>query len=202
MASRGDPLVLVTGFGPYEEVTSNPSGAIAAALCDRPPAGVRVVGGELPVSFVRSAQALDELLEACPRPPDVLLALGLKKRGDGFDLESRARPGLDPSRADNDGSAGDVLDLSERGELATSLDLARLSSVLVAAGAPRVAVSRDAGGYVCERIYHHVLSRAEDLGAAGLFLHVPPESVFPIASQVEAVRALVAALAGDGFRAA
>ena len=92
MAPGIDPLVLVTGFGPYEEIEHNPSGEIAAALRQSPPRGVRVVGGELPVSFVRSARALDGLLEACPHPPAALLALGLNKRGDGFDLERRARP--------------------------------------------------------------------------------------------------------------
>jgi pyroglutamyl-peptidase len=192
----GDALVLVTGFGAFEEVRANPSGAIAAALRDAPPPGVRVVGGELPVSFVRSAQVLDELLEACPRRPDVLLALGVHGGGDGFALERRARPGLDAERVDNDGRAGDALDLSGHGEVATGLDLERLAAVLRAAGAPRVRLSEDAGRYVCERVYHHLLVRAAELGAAGLFLHVPPVDAVPLATQVAAVRALVAALSG------
>ena len=46
------PLVFLTGFGPFESVDDNPSGALARTLDGDP--GIR--GVELPVTFAGSAE--------------------------------------------------------------------------------------------------------------------------------------------------
>ena len=46
-----DPLLLVTGFGPYEDVEENPSGRLVERLDLDPPAGVEIAARILPVSF-------------------------------------------------------------------------------------------------------------------------------------------------------
>lgn len=187
-------LVLLSGFGPFLDVQENPSGALARALGDAPPAGMEVHGGVLPVSVERVPAAYDALLgELGERRPDLLLALGVH-RGPTFRLERFARARLHAERPDNDGrlAAGTVV--GDGVDRASSLDLEELEGALRAAGAPATQLSDDAGGYVCERTYHHVLTRAEGLGIPGLFLHVPPLDVLPIARQVEVVRGFLARL--------
>ena len=64
------------------------------------------------------------------------------------------------------------------------------------AGAARVEVSDDAGGYVCERAYYELLETGRRLERPALFLHVPPAGEIPPAAQAPIVRALVAACLG------
>lgn len=167
-------LVLVTGFGPFLDVARNPSGEAALALAQAPPPGLEVVGVELPVSFAGAPAALEAALSGlAPRVPDVLLALGLH-RGSWLRLEQRARARLGSAKPDAEGRRGAEQGLLAGGELRCRLDLEVLAQGLVAAGAADVRLSRDAGGYVCERTYHAALAAGERLGRPALFLHVPP----------------------------
>ncbi len=188
------PLVLVTGFGAFPGVERNPSREIAVALAAEPPDGVRVHVGELPVAFRDVSDAFDALLERAPAPPDVLLALGVH-RGPGFRLERRARGLIECARPDATGHAPGTLALGR--ERASVLDLHALADVLRAAGADPVRVSHDAGQYVCERTYWHVLGRAAERSCRALFLHVPPIAELAVERQVPIVRVLVAWLAAD-----
>lgn len=190
----------MTGFGAFESVPDNPSGAIARALDD----GRERIGVVLPVSFRGSAEAFDRTLRLLrPRRPERILCTGVHP-GPGFRLERRARARLGEDRPDNDGVTGAAVSGAMGGgdgDLATRADLEALGRVLRRAGAPEVALSDDAGGYVCERLYRHALVRAAELDVTALFLHVPPLATVPLREQVRAVRALSAALReGDGAR--
>jgi pyroglutamyl-peptidase len=190
------PLLLVTGFGPFGAVEHNPSGALARALDGDP--GLR--GVELPVTFRGCAEAWDAALaDLAPRRPAALLSLGVHT-GDSLRLETRARAKLSSGRADNAGQSGEVLTGSMgggAGDLETPLDLEVMESALRAGGwEGTIERSTDAGGYVCERIYRHVLVRGVELGVPGLFLHVPPLAAAPVELQLGPVRALVEAIRG------
>ncbi len=188
-------LLLVTGFGAFENVERNPSGEIADALAKDPPAGVEIHSTILPVTFRGCGAAADRALAAlAPRVPDVLLSLGVHS-GSTFRLERRARARPKPGRQDNDGETADTLGLADGPELESSLDPEPLAEALRAAGAAEVVVSSDAGGYVCERIYHHMLDAGARLGIPALFLHVPPITAVEVPEQVRVVRALVGELA-------
>ena len=186
-------LLLVTGFGAFERVDENPSGALARAL----DAEDGVVGVELPVTFRGSAEAWDAALAALPARPRALLSLGVHP-GSSFRLEERAGPALSTDRPDTAGETGAALSGAMGGgdgDLVTSLDLDALADALRAGGwEGEVERSVDAGQYVCERIYRHVLVRGAELGVPGLFLHVPPLATAPLEAQLPPVRALVAAL--------
>lgn len=187
-----DPL-LVTGFGAFESVEHNPSGALARALDGEP----GVVGVELPVTFRGSARALDAALERLGVPPAALLCTGVHP-GASFRLERRAGAQLSSERPDNDGETGTAVaaELDGPGDLETTLDVDALAALLRRAGAERVEVSANAGGYVCERVYRHALLRAGELGVPALFLHVPPLSAMALERQLPVVRALAHALRG------
>jgi len=196
MARRAKPLVLVSGFGPFERVERNPSGEIARALAAHPPAGLRVVARVLPASFARGPRGWDVLL-ARAGTPALCLALGVARRP-GFRLERWASPRLKlVPRPDVDGCSAYAY--SRRGpRLATSLQLARVCAALRRRGVERVRVSHSAGGYVCERVYHHLLQRAAERGLPALFVHVPPLRFTPLARQVQVVRWILAELLREG----
>jgi len=187
------PLVLVTGFGPFPGVTENPSLAVARALELAPPPGVRVVARELPVTFEGAPRAVGESVADLERTPAVLLGLGVQPDST-FRLERRARGRLEGGRADNEGRTASAVGVDGGPDLETSLDLGLLEEALRAAGAPEVTHSGDAGSYVCERTYHALLMCGAGAGVPALFLHLPPAEVLASAQQVPIVRALVAAL--------
>lgn len=186
----------LTGFGPFEGVEENPSGALARAL-DRE---TYVHGVELPVTFAGSAEAWDAAFEGLPERPDVLLSLGVHP-GPSFRLERRAGAELTLDRPGTDGVSG--ADLSGtmgggEGDLFTSLDLDELEQALRLGGwTGEIERSEDAGKYVCERVYRHVLVRGAEHGIPGLFLHVPPLDVASLEEQLAPVRSVVRALVRD-----
>lgn len=188
-----EPLVLVTGFGPFRGRARNPSRDVARALEREPPRGVRVVARELPVTFRGAPRAIRAALaELAPRRPDALLGLGVQREA-GFRLERRARGRYRGRRLDNAGASPASLALDLGADLECALDLAPLAAALREAGAPSVRVSDDAGGFVCEVSFHTLLEEAR--GVPAVFLHVPPAQVLDADAQTPIVRALLARLA-------
>jgi len=185
------PFVLVSGFGPFPEAAHNPSGDLALALAERPPEGWEVRSGVLPVSFRRGPAAYDALLAACEaRRPSLLLSLGIH-RAAGFRIERRARRVLEEAkRIDVDGAP--AVETSEGGPpLTTTIDVDALAALLDREAPERCWVSEEAGGYVCERLYRHVLERARDLAVPGLFVHVPKLRFTELPRQEEVLRRLL-----------
>ena len=167
---------------------------LGTALEAAPPGGLRVVAGILPVSFARAPEVLDELLRSLEPSPTLLLGLGVQKKR-GFRIEHCARARPKPNqRLDVDGVAARN-HRHEGPELGTELDLVRLLARL-RAGAIDVYLSADAGGYVCERVYHHLLARGSERGVPALFVHVPPLRFTPLARQVEVVGRILEELVG------
>ncbi|MDF1801190.1 MAG: hypothetical protein P1V81_18645 [Planctomycetota bacterium] len=189
--------VLLTGFGPFPGVTENPSGALAELLAAEPPPGLAVVSTVLPVTFADSPGALGAFVEAQEEPrPALLLSMGVHP-GEGFRLErhARARPTSEkPDEAGGSGLTGELVGADR--VRSTDLDLERLAEGLaeVAAGSGGVRVSEDAGGYVCDWTYQHLLQHGERLGVPALFLHVPPLDRVPLDEQRRVVERLLTLL--------
>ena len=189
------PLVLVTGFGPFEDRRHNPSRAVAAALEREPPPGLRVRSRELPVSFLAAPREVERFVARHARSrPVLVLGLGVQRKG-YFRFERRARGRTTTRRVDNDGTVGASLGSRVGPTLRTTLDVRRLAHLLREAGAHDVRISNDAGGYVCERTYHALLESAGKRCVPALFLHVPPAKDVPSRTQARLVRAWLAALA-------
>ena len=187
--------MLVTGFGSFEDVGHNPSGEVALALEREPPAGTRVRAVELPVTFGGVEAALERGLAALGEDrPRALLGLGVQKLA-SFRLERRARGRLTGRRTDNAGRSASRHARGRAVDRATRVPLEPLIELLERAGAPRAVLSEEAGGYVCERTYHALLTAGERLGIPALFLHVPPAEALAPEAQLPIVRALVRALA-------
>ncbi len=187
------PLVLVTGFGPFENRRFNPSRVVAAALEREPPRGVRVVSCELPVSFLGAPREVARFVARhARRRPALILGLGVQ-RAPYFRFEKRARGRYTTPRVDNDGVAGAEVGARIGPTLRTAVDVRRLARLLREAGASDVRLSNDAGGYVCERTFHALLSVGAEHGIPALFLHVPPAADVPSRVQARLVRAMLRA---------
>ncbi|QDU69362.1 hypothetical protein [Engelhardtia mirabilis] len=169
--------ILITGFGPFGKVDENGSQRLVEDLLARPPAGLALVGGVLPVEFGRVGAALDELLRGPGRGARALVATGVH-RAESLRIERRARRlgGEGSERTDNVGRRADdePLEAGLPDELATTVDLETLRVKAQGAGDLEAWISDDAGGYVCERACFHTLLRGRELGLPALFVHVPP----------------------------
>lgn len=190
-------MILVTGFGPFPGVAHNPSGALAESLAAQPPAGLELASTVLPVTFAGVPGALSDFVEAHhAAPPRALLSMGVHP-GEGFRLERCARARPSSGKVDDSGVVGQDFDAGR--ERRTSLDLERLAAELLptAAALGGIRVSEDAGGYVCDWTYQHLLQHAERLGVPALFLHVPPLERVELAAQRGLVERLLALLASS-----
>jgi pyroglutamyl-peptidase len=196
-ASR-NPVLLVTGFGPFENYPENPSGDIAALVHGLQIASVRVVGQHLPVAWREAWPTIQTAVRA--HQPLALLCLGVAP--DPFiRLEILAKNLALP--------AGDVLGAKPEAGVwwrivadappayYTTLPLDWLRerlqhrrNQLVAAGVVGEAVVRaelwpDAGYYLCNHVFfqamHHL---GEEVPYRG-FVHVPR---YPIGEETEGAR--------------
>lgn len=181
--------ILVTGFGPFEDVAVNASEHLAVALGGMPVGpDVEVVGLALETSFGRARAAVTEAVEAAKRHGrafHLVLALGVA-RSATVRLERLARAEVTSSRPDVDGEcwAGRLL-----GEADLSSRLPLDAWALALRGGPiEVVVSDDCGGYVCNAVNHVVLSECPD---SGLFVHVPVDALPETARFSEVLRVLV-----------
>lgn len=182
--------VLVTGFGPFAEVTRNPSGAIAEALAAEP----GVVCEVLPVAYAGAAARIERLLDEVR--PSAWLLFGVH-RGPGFLLERVALNLDDEASPDIDGSVRRGVPIQPGAPVAywSTLPLPQLAATLERLGLAW-RWSSHAGGFLC----NHSFYVARHLGAqrgrpipCGL-IHVPPLQDLPLATQVIAGRACLDAL--------
>ena len=184
------PLALLTGFGPFQGVDENPSGLVAEAVGADSPPGLDVKGALLPVTFQGVAPRLRELLDEEERVPALILGMGVHP-GPTFRLESRARAVLESEQVDNEGVVARTISPLSAGDRATRIEMDLAAEILGGVARMEVEQSQDAGGFVCECAYHAILSEALQRNSRGLFLHVPPLDVVPLAEQIEVVRSFL-----------
>lgn len=154
--------VLVTGFGPFDDVRVNASALVAARLTGHID-GAEVVARTLPTAFGEAREQI------AAEPCDRAIALGVW-RGSDWRIERRAAGRVTSARPD---AAGAVWIDRELGpDRATGLPVALWAEAIaselgLAAGAVRA--SDDCGGYVCNATYHALLGR----GVPAVFVHLP-----------------------------
>lgn len=207
VAAAADPVLLLTGFGPFAGVAHNPTAVAVAALNGTVlPDGTRIVGVELPVAFRTAGAALRRAMAAAA--PAAVLAAGTAAEAQALRVETTARNTAHARVPDNEGRAPQNAPLDptrETGEAFTADPgaAAAVLNALVAAGLP-AALSNDAGTFVCNALYYALLDRAsrDARPPPALFLHVPATdnrdpagAVWTDARITAAVRTAAAALA-------
>ncbi len=172
--------VLVTGFEPFGAHDVNPSALVAEALD----------GVVLPVSFARASGALRAAIDE--RDPELVVCFGLADGATAISVERFAHNLDEADAVDNEGAGGSGSPIDPNGPLAlpSSLPVDAIVAALRAEEIP-AAVSRDAGGYLCNHIFY-VLMGELGPGRRGGFVHVPGLNVLPLEVQIRAARTIVA----------
>jgi pyroglutamyl-peptidase len=164
---------LVTGFEPFGGSAVNPSELLVRALGAEPPDGIELTAAVLPVSYARAGAALEEAVRSAR--PDLVVCFGQADGRSGISIERIALNLDDTERPDNEGVASQA-EIDADGPVAyrSTLPVDAIVVALRDEGIP-AASSRDAGGYLCNRVFYTLmrLLEAERPSARGGFVHVP-----------------------------
>jgi pyroglutamyl-peptidase len=174
--SGAQPVCLLTGFEPFGGAKTNASWEMLKPLEGRVIAGHRIVILQLPVVYDAVAAPLRRAVEA--HRPALVICFGVGT--EAVAVELLARNGYSAERyKDNRGRLAPRRQLMPGGpaEFGTQLPAAAIIRALRAAriGAGE---SRDAGGYLCNECFYHLMLLGQQGAAAGIrrrgFVHVPP----------------------------
>ena len=180
------PVILVTGFEPFNGLGANPSEEVAKALDGRAVAGAVVRSAVLPVDHAaagpRVAALVDEL------DPGAIVHLGLAAGRARIALERVALNVMDFDTPDNTGYRARNEACVAGGPPAyfATLPLAAILEALLADGVPAY-VSNTAGTYLCNQTLYGTLHRlaARPHPARAGFIHLPLLPAMVAASGLE-----------------
>ncbi len=183
------PTVLITGFGPFPGIDSNPSATVMERL--------RLEGHEahvLPTEYGAGLALMESLLVKID--PDIVLCFGVAGDAERIRLERLARNTVSTERPD---AAGDspVDGAVEKGGpyvIGSTLPLEAIARALQARDIPWE-WSDNAGDYLCNYMFYRVmryLAACAKPAEAG-FIHIPNEDApgFSMDRLVEAARVVV-----------
>ncbi|MEQ1718161.1 MAG: pyroglutamyl-peptidase I [Hyphomicrobium sp.] len=170
--------ILLTGFGPFPGVPENATGPLVMALAERArrrwPAHV-FEAGILDTEWTTAPARIAELLERFQ--PSLALHFGVAREAQGFRLERVAR-NLCREAPDAAGCLPATRHILHGGPDVhpVSIDVEHIARRLSHLGLP-VALSEDAGAYLCNAVLYHALETAKGLSVpcrAG-FIHIPTD---------------------------
>lgn len=181
--------ILLSGFEPFQQDTSNPSWEIAHALDGWQIAEHVVHAIKLPVVFGESAKQLFEAIEYYQ--PSVVICLGLAANRTCISLERIAINLDDAPIPDNAGDQPIDEPIISTAPIAyfSTLALKNIFQALKHQDIP-VEISNSAGTYVCNHIFYqlmHFLAKSQRTVHAG-FIHVPSFDNMNLDKQISAIR--------------
>ena len=191
--------VLLTGFEPFGNATSNPSGEIVKQI-----SGDNIVTAILPVAYTQSAEQLLSLIEQ--HKPDVVICLG-QAEGRTAITPERVAINLDDARlADNEGVLRNDVKILQDGPDAyfSTLPINDIVAAIKAQGIP-AAVSLSAGAFLCNHVFYVAQNKFAGSDVRSGFVHVPLMDsqatefpglpTMPLGQMVTAVRAILEVVA-------
>jgi len=163
-------VVLMSGFEPFGGYDTNPSWEAASPLDEVMVADLDVRVIELPVVWDESWDLLSA--EIARLSPSVVIGTGMAN-GYAYRLETLAVNVEEGT--DNDGveRVGEPVVEGGSDTLATMLPVDAMSQAVEGVGFDTV-LSDDAGTYLCNFIFYHVVYEAQAAGRLAGFTHVPP----------------------------
>ncbi len=167
--------VLVTGFEPYLEYTTNPTQEIATLLDGKEINGISYSGAVLPVDYTRLE---DELLRHInDARPSLIIGTGLAPGRAKISLEKIAINYMFSKEPDNSGrkASGERIDRSLEDGIFSLLSVEKLSDLLNSLNIP-AEVSLSAGAYLCNYAMFIIVREARKLGIKGGFVHFPADT--------------------------
>ena len=191
--------VLLTGFEPFGNATSNPSGEIVKQI-----SGDNIVTAILPVAYTQSADRLLSLIEQ--HKPDVVICLG-QAEGRIAITPERVAINLDDARlADNQGVLRNDVKILQDGPDAyfSTLPVNDIVAAIKVQGIP-AAISLSAGAFLCNHVFYMAQNKFVDSDVRSGFVHVPLMDsqaaefpglpTMPLDQMVTAVRAMLEVVA-------
>ena len=191
--------ILLTGFEPFGNATSNPSGEIVKQI-----SGDNIVTAILPVAYTQSAEQLLSLIEQ--HKPDVVICLG-QAEGRTAITPERVAINLDDARlADNEGVLRNDVKILQDGPDAhfSTLPVNEFVAAIKAQGIP-AAVSLSAGAFLCNHVFYVAQNKFAGSDVRSGFVHVPLMDsqatefpglpTMPLGQMVTAVRAILEVVA-------
>ena len=191
--------ILLTGFEPFGNATSNPSGEIVKQI-----SGDNIVTAILPVAYTQSAEQLLSLIEQ--HKPDVVICLG-QAEGRTAITPERVAINLDDARlADNEGVLRNDVKILQDGPDAyfSTLPINNIVAAIKAQGIP-AAVSLSAGAFLCNHVFYVAQNKFAGSDVRSGFVHVPLMDsqatefpglpTMPLGQMVTAVRAILEVVA-------
>lgn len=168
------PRILLAGFEPFDDESTNPSMRIAHCLEGETIAGHEVVACVLPVSFADAPIRLAEQLDR--HQPGLVIGLGQAGGRAEIAVERIAVNLVDARIPDNDGLQPFDAPVLEGGPNAyfSALPVKAIKSRLDSLGIP-CAISLSAGTFVCNQVFYW-LCHWRETGPARVptgFIHVP-----------------------------
>ena len=190
--------ILLTGFEPFGNATTNPSGEIVKQISMD-----NVFTAILPVAYTKSAEHLLALI--AEHNPDVVICLG-QAEGRTQITPEKVAINLDDARlADNEGVLRSDVKILEGGPDAyfSTLPVKDIVEAIKNAGIP-AAVSLSAGAFLCNHVFYIAQNKFAGTHVRSGFVHVPlmdsqaPEfpglPTMPLDQMVTAVRAMLEVL--------
>ena len=190
--------ILLTGFEPFGNATSNPSAEIVKQISME-----NVFTAILPVAYTKSAEHLLALI--AEHNPDVVICLG-QAEGRTQITPEKVAINLDDARlADNEGVLRSDVKILEGGPDAyfSTLPVKEMVEAIKNAGVP-AAVSLSAGAFLCNHVFYVAQNKFAGTNVRSGFVHVPlmdsqaPEfpglPTMPLDQMVTAVRAMLEVL--------
>jgi pyroglutamyl-peptidase len=168
------PVILLTGFEPFDGFSVNPSEEIAKAFEGRMINQFSVVGLVLPLDYKKALKTLDESL--VKHKPEYVLCCGQANRS-SITIERIALNAISTKRPDNYGNnpESDLIEVDGPVAYFANIKPHELVKALVDNGIP-AEVSYHAGIYGCNWLLYNVMHRIETgrLDAKATFIHLPP----------------------------
>lgn len=206
--------IVISGFDPYEGVDVNPAMLVPQALAERwrdPSADeagcddllqdvdVAISTVMLPVSFANAWPALLDTIEKAQ--PDIIIATGLERSSRGILLERCATNLMDAAKPDADNVIPSRRPINPEGPAAywTRLPLRSILKDFAKHEIPAT-LSSDAGTFVCNSLFYHLLdwSARQDRRILSGFVSLPivneqphPQHGLPLAQQIAAGRDVI-----------
>mgnify|MGYP000845983333 FL=1 len=191
--------ILLTGFEPFGNATSNPSGEIVKQI-----SGDNIVTAILPVAYTQSAEQLLRLIEQ--HKPDVVICLG-QAEGRTAITPEKVAINLDDARlADNEGVLRNDVKILQDGPDAyfSTLPVNDIVAAIKVQGIP-AAISLSAGAFLCNHVFYVAQNKFVGSDVRSGFVHVPLMDsqaaefpglpTMPLDQMVTAVRAMLEVVA-------
>ena len=165
--------VMLTGFEPYWDYTTNSSWVVACEVKKSCNPNVEIIVRQMPVRFTSVAETLRKDFETFR--PELILMLGQSGGSNCIKLERTALNLMDANLADNDGFIPVDQPINIQGEAAlfTSTPIKTILATLKNAGIA-AKISNSCGLYVCNRLYYEALKICKEYSdVSALFVHLP-----------------------------